>query len=166
MRKLFWFAAWFILIAPPQDFGQSSGKVGWGPWRCTCKNETPWSGTPFRSKCNSNSGGDSKWTYQFRSHYGGPVDFVARVEHGVDGAMTNELDRREAYSLDGYALSPVFETVLHGTCEQLAEQKHELRIEVVCVADPYQVREGADGCFNDENGIQVDRKQNPTEKQN
>ncbi len=92
------------------------------------------------------------------------MDFVARVEHGIDGATTNELNRKEAYSLDGHALSPVFETTLHGTCEQLSERKVELKIEVKCVTDPYRPR-GNDSCFADMNGVPLEFKQNTNEKQ-
>jgi len=170
IRKLLWFAAWFTLIAPPPDLGQSSSKVGWGPWRYTWQDgehwKEYWSGIPFRSKCVSNSGSDSKWAYQFRSRYSGTLDFVARVEHGVDGAVTNEFNRPEVFSLDGGALSPVFETVLHGTCEQLGEQKLGLKIEVICVTDPNRDREENNPCYQDENGMPLERKRNPNEKQN
>ena len=147
MRELLWFAAWCTLIAPPPDFGQNSNKDGWGLWRCTCVNATPWSGVPFRSKCISNSGGDSKWAYQFRSRYDSIMDFVERVEHGVDGAKTNEFHRPKAVALDGGALSPVFKTVLHGTCEQLGELKIELKIEVICVTPHDRYGEANDPCF-------------------
>jgi hypothetical protein len=93
------------------------------------------------------------------------MDFVARVEHGVDGATTNEFNRPEAFSIDGDALSPVLQTVLHGTCEQPGEQKVDLKIEVMCVADPYQPR-GNDSCFKDENGAPLELKRVLNGKQN
>jgi hypothetical protein len=165
MRELLWFAAWCTLIASPPYFGQNSSN-GWGPWRCTYQNDKPWSGIPFRSKCISNSGGDSKWAYQFRSRYDHTMDFTERVEHGVDGAKTNEFNRPEAMALDGGALSPVFETVLHGTCEQLGELKIELKIEVVCVTKHDRYGEGNDPCFQDENGMPLEFKGIPDNPRN
>src|SRR5437879_644463 len=99
MRKLLWFAACCILIAPPPDFGQNSSKDGWGSWRYTWQSSdgtwpSPkywyWPAIPFRSKCISSAGGDSIWAYQFRSRYvddmgSTTMDFVERQEHGVDG---------------------------------------------------------------------------------
>ena len=160
MRKLLWFVACCTLIAPLPDFGQNSSKDGWGPWRCTCQNDKPWSGIPFRSKCISNSSGDSKWAYQFQSRYDDTMDFVERVERGVDGAKTNEFNRPEAVVLDGGALSPLFETVLHGTCEQLSE----LKIEVMCVTKHDRYGEGNDPCFQDENGMPLEFKRIPNTK--
>ncbi len=157
MRKLFWFAAFCILIAPPPDFGQNSSKDGWGAWRYTWQDPRYWSGIPFRSKCIANSGGDSKWEYQFRSRYGHTMDFSELVEHGVDGATTNKF-RREAIALEGGALSPVFETVLHGTCEKFRELKTELKIEVMCVTLHDRYGEGNDPCFHDENGVPLEFK--------
>jgi hypothetical protein len=113
-----------------------------------------WSGIRFRSKCIANSGGDSKWAYQFRSRYDTFEDFVERVEHGVDGATTNEFNRPEAVALEGGALSPVFETVLHGTCEELSE----LKIEVMCVASHDVSGEENLPCFQDENGAPLEFK--------
>jgi hypothetical protein len=152
MRMLLCLAAWSLLIPPLQDFGQDSNNDGWGPWRHTWDSDKPWSGIPFHSKCIANAGGDSKWAYQFKSKYGGTMHFVARIEHDVAGAATNGFNRNEIFSIDGHALSPVFETVLHGTCEQLGEQKHELAIEVLCVTNPFQDTEVNDPCYHDEYG--------------
>ena len=116
-----------------------------------------WSGIRFRSKCISSSGAGSKWAYQFRSRYDTFEDFVERVEHGADGATTNEFNRPEAVALEGGALSPVFETVLHGTCEEL----RELKIEVICVASHDVSGEGSLPCFQDENGAPLEFKRIP-----
>jgi hypothetical protein len=94
------------------------------------------------------------------------MDFTERVEHGVDGAKTNEFNRPEAMALDGGALSPVFETVLHGTCEQLGELKIELKIEVVCVTKHDRYGEGNDPCFQDENGMPLEFKGIPDNPRN
>lgn len=165
-RTLLWLTACFCtLITPLPDFGQNSNKDEWGHWRYTWEapkdtSEAPkyWSAILFRSKCISDSGGDSKWGYQFRSRYDAPVDFVAREEHGVDGATTNELSRPEAFTLEGGALSPVFEAQLHGTCEKFRELKMELKIEVICVTGQYRSGEVNDPCFQDENGKPLEFK--------
>ncbi len=160
MRKFLWFAACCILIAPPPVFGQNSskdqdsGKDGWGPWRYTWHDQKLWSGVPFCSKCIANSGGDSKWEYQFRSRYGQTMDVSELVEHGVDGATANEF-RPEAIALKGDALSPVFETVLHGTCEKLRDLKIELKIEVMCVEEHDRLGEGNDPCFQDARAARI-----------
>lgn len=157
MRKLLWFAACFILIAPPHDFGQNPSKDGWGPWR----SYNVWSGIPFRSKCISSSGGDSIWAYQFRSRFDHAMDFVEREEHGVDGATTNEFNQPAAFTLEGGALSPVFETLLHGTCDKFRELNIELRIEVMCVTLHDRYGEGNDPCFQDGNGTPLEFKRTP-----
>ncbi|MFZ0744313.1 MAG: hypothetical protein WAM85_07890 [Terracidiphilus sp.] len=164
MQKLLWFVSCCILIAPALALGQNpskTGKDGWGPWRYTWQAPEYWSGIPFRSKCVSNSGGDSVWEYQFRSRYDGAMDFVEREEHGVDGSTTNDFNRPEAFTFKGGALSPVFETRLHGTCEELRELKHELKIEVMCVTEHDQYGEGNFRCFQDENGAPLEFKRIP-----
>jgi hypothetical protein len=161
MTKLVWFAACWILIAPPPAFGQNSSKDGWGPWRYTWESPKLWSGVPFRSKCISTSGDDSIWAYQFRSRYDNIIDFVEREEHGLDGATTNEFNRPEAFTLEKGALSPVFETRLHGTCEEFRELKHELKIEVICVTQHDLSGEGNLPCFQDENGAPLEFKRIP-----
>jgi hypothetical protein len=157
MQKLLSLAAWCILIASPPDFGQGSSKDGWGPWRYTWHEPELWSGIRFRSKCILNSGSDSKWAYQFQSRYSSAMDFVERVEHGADGATTNEFNRPEAVALKQDALSPVFETVLHGTCEKFLE----LKIEVICVTRHDFPGEQNDACFQDENGEPLEFKRTP-----
>jgi hypothetical protein len=154
MRTLLWFAACCIMIAPPSDFGQNSSKDGWGPWRYTWQEPNFWSGIPFRSKCISSSVGDSKWAYQFRSRYDHTMDFVERQEHGVDGATSNKFNRPEAFTLEAGALSPVFETRLHGTCQEF----HELKIEVLCVTMHDRYGERNNPCFQDENGAPLEFK--------
>jgi len=128
----------------------------WGPWRY----QNLWSGIRFRSKCIPSSGGDSKWAYQFRSRYDHTMDFSEWVEHSVDGVTTNEL-RPEAVALEGGALSPVFETVLHGTCEQFLERKADLKIEVMCVTQHDRLGEGNDLCFQDASGAPLEFKRAP-----
>ena len=166
MRKFLWFAACCILILPPPVFGQNSskdqdsGKDGWGPWRYTWHDQNLWSGIRFRSRCIANSGADSRWEYQFRNRYDHTMDFSELVEHGVDGATTNEF-RREAIALKGDALSPVFETVLHGTCVKFRELNTELKIEVMCVTLHDRLGEGNVPCFQDATGVPLEFKRNP-----
>ena len=157
MRTLLCFAACCILIAPPPGSGQDSSKDGWGPWRYTWRDANLWSGILFRSKCILNSGSDSQWAVQFRSRYDHTMDFVERQEHGVDGTTTNEFNRPEAFMLEAGALSPVFDTRLHGTCEELPE----LKIEVVCVTMHDRYGEGNNPCFQDENGAPLQFKRIP-----
>jgi hypothetical protein len=176
MQKLLWFAICYVFFASLPDFGQNSSRDGWGPWRYTWQSSdgtwpsSPqnwyWSGIPFRSKCISSSGGDSTWAYQFRSRYvdgmgSGTMSFVEREEHGVDGATTNEFNQPEVFTLKGGALSPVFETHLHGTCEKFRELKHELKIQVLCVTDAHLYDGGDFPCFQDKNGTPLEFKRIP-----
>ena len=88
------------------------------------------------------------------------MDFSELVEHGVDGATTNEF-RREAIALKGDALSPVFETVLHGTCVKFRELNTELKIEVMCVTLHDRLGEGNVPCFQDATGVPLEFKRIP-----
>jgi len=164
-KLLFWFAVCCIMMASLPDFCQNpnkSSKDGWGSWRYTWQfPDELWSGILFRSKCVSGSGADSKWEYQFRSRYDTPIDFVEQEDHGVNGTTTNAFNQREIVTLDAGALSPVFETQLHGTCEELSERKYELKIEVICVTEHDGYGEGSNPCFEDRNGAVLDFKPIP-----
>jgi hypothetical protein len=142
----------YIVFATPGLFGQTASKIGWGPWQYT---DFKVSGIEFRSKCLSSSGVDSRWAYQFRSRHDRTSDFVERHEDGFDDGTTNGFDRPEAFTLEAGALSPVFETRMHGTCEQL----HKLRIEIMC--DSVHEYYGDDPCFRDENGTPLEFKRIP-----
>jgi hypothetical protein len=168
IRNLVLFATLLALAASATSFSenfstdQNSNKDGWGPWRYTWKEtevrEEYWSGIRFRTKCVSNSGTDSKWLYQFRSRYDHTMDFVERVQHSVDGAPTNDFARPEAVALEGGGLSPEYETMLHGTCEQLAGHDIPLKIEVMCVTQHDRYGESNDPCFQDESGTPLEFK--------
>jgi hypothetical protein len=168
MREFLLFATLCALTVSGTALAENSGadanssKDGWGPWRYTWKDtgerQEYWSGIRFRSKCVSNSGADSRWLYQFRSRYSNTMDFVERVEHSVEGALTNDFAQPEAVALAGGALSPEYETTLHGTCEQFADHDVPLKIEVMCVTQHDRYGESNDSCFQDESGTPLEFK--------
>lgn len=79
----------------------------------------------------------------------------------MDGTTANEFNRPDAFTLDGGALSPVYETRLHGTCEDFRKLNRELRIEVICVTDHDRAGEENIPCFQDENGAPLEFKRTP-----
>jgi hypothetical protein len=145
MRRLLWIAAFGLLLVGSHGFSQTTNKAEWGPWRYT---NFKVSAIEFRSKCISSSDGDSRWAYQFRSHYDAPGDFAERVEHGHANSRKNDFDKRWRLTLDGGKMSPVFETQLHSTCAEI----QELRIEVSCATTVL----GLEGpCYQEPDGSQV-----------
>jgi len=105
----------------------------------------------------SNLGADSKWEYQFLTLMNVDSDIVEREEHAVPGTTRNELGPFQVVTLKVGAVSPVFESTVHGTCAEI----RELKVEVLC-AVRVDEDNGLYPCFYDGHAYPFDPKPLPS----